>query len=144
MIYLAQTDTTVGLLSRSKEALAEVKGRDPDRPTIACVSSLRKLKALTRIPPKHRKTVRRSRKTTFIYPNNQSYRVVFDAQHNELLDRFDLLYSTSANPHNKALDVEWARGVADVIVAPPKGFQPRKASKIWKLGRKKRRLLRKL
>ncbi len=144
MIYLAQTDTTVGLLSRSKEALAKVKGREPWQPTIACVSSFRKLKKQTRIPKKFRCLIRRSRKTTFVYPNGQAYRVVFDPEHNQLLDRFDLLYSTSANPHGQPLDIDWAKGVADVVIMPPDGFESRKASKIWRLGKNRRYLLRKL
>ncbi len=144
MIYLAQTDTTVGLLSRTQKALAEAKGRDPDQPAIACVSSLRKLKKQTRIPPKHRKIIRRSRKTTFVYLTQKAYRVVFDTEHNQLLGQFDLLYSTSANPHGQPLNIEWAKGVADVIITPPKGFHHRKASKIVKLGRERLWLLRKL
>ena len=97
VVFLAQTDTTVGFLSTSKERLAKIKKRKPNQPFILCVSDLEKLKKLTRVPKKHKKLVRRSVKTTFIYPDNEAIRVVKDEKHKKLLHPFDFLYSTS-NP----------------------------------------------
>ena len=83
MIYLAQTDTTVGFLSDSKEELASAKRRDINQPFIICVSDLKKLKRLTRVPKIHKKRVRRSKKTTFVYPNDLAIRVVKEGEHHD-------------------------------------------------------------
>ncbi len=144
MIYLAQTDTTVGFLSDSKEELASAKRRDINQPFIICVSDLKKLKRLTRVPKIHKKRVRRSKKTTFVYPNDLAIRVVKEGEHHDFLKRFDYLYSTSANRHKEKFSLEYALSVADVVIEPKKGFKESKSSTIVKLSRKKEKLLRKL
>jgi tRNA A37 threonylcarbamoyladenosine synthetase subunit TsaC/SUA5/YrdC len=144
LIYLAQTDTTVGFLSTSKEELARAKKRDINQPFIICVSSFRKLKKLTRVPKKDKKLVRRSKKTTFIYPNNKAIRVVKDDKHNELLKKFDYLFSTSANKHKKPFELSYALKMVDIVVKTPEGFSENTPSKMIKLTKTSQQPLRKL
>jgi len=144
MIFLAQTDTTVGFLSTSKEELAKAKSRDVNQPLIICVDNFSKLKKLTRIPQKHKKLVRRSKKTTFIYPNGKAIRVVNDKRHNELLKKFDFLYSTSANEHKKSFSLSYALDKADIIVQTKDGFNEKTPSTMIKLSNKSFDVLRKL
>jgi len=144
MIYLAQTDTTVGFLSDSKEELAKAKRRDPTQPFIICVSDFRKLKKLTRIPQKHKKLVRRSKKTTFVYPDNLAIRVVKTGEHHNFLKKFEYLFSTSANRHKEEFSLPFALKSADVIISPIGGFRVDSASTIVKLSKNRKKVLRKL
>ncbi len=143
MVYLVQTDTTVGFLSSSKEELAKAKRRDKDQPYIITLSSFKKIKKLTRIPPKHKNLVRRSKKTTFIYPNNLAIRVVQDKDHKRFLEKFEYLYSSSANRHKEGFNLAYALDQADVIIKPIGGFVDKKASKMIKLYKNKIQTLRK-
>ncbi len=135
MIYLAQSDTTVGFLSQDSEALASVKGRTKEQPFIMVCDSFKKQKELVRTPKKFRSLVRRAKKITFIYPNKKAVRVSKDPAHNRLLKKFEYLYSTSANRHKEKFDLEYAVSVADVTVTDRRGLLPKDASKIIKLGR---------
>jgi tRNA A37 threonylcarbamoyladenosine synthetase subunit TsaC/SUA5/YrdC len=89
------------------------------------------------VPRAYKKRVRRAKKTTFIYPNKESFRVVKDKRHLEFLKKFSWMYSTSANKTGESFDEKWAREIADVIVEDKNGFFEKEASKIYKLGRKK-------
>ncbi len=142
MIYLAQTDTTVGFLSTDKEALAKAKGRSKAQPFIMVCDSFKKQKALVRTPKRFRSLVRRAKKTTFIYPNDKAVRVSKDQLHNRLLKRFDYLYSTSANRHQESFDIKFATSVADVVVLDGRDLVPKSASKMIKLGKKVRKMIR--
>jgi tRNA A37 threonylcarbamoyladenosine synthetase subunit TsaC/SUA5/YrdC len=144
MIYLAQTDTTVGFLSNSKEELAKAKRRDPKQPFIICVSDFRKLKKLTRIPKKQKKLVRRSEKTTFVYPNNLAIRVVKRGDHHNFLKKFEYLFSTSANRHQEEFSLPFAMEIANEIILPVGGFRVDSASTIIKLSKNRKKVLRKL
>jgi len=77
-IYLTQTDTTIGFLSNDVKRLAKIKNRPISKKILIEVDLLKTLKTFTRIPRKHKKFIRNSKKTTFIYPNSRSFRVVFD------------------------------------------------------------------
>jgi tRNA A37 threonylcarbamoyladenosine synthetase subunit TsaC/SUA5/YrdC len=134
-IYLAQTDTTVGFLSKDKEKLNKIKNRPINQPILREVDSLDTLKTFVRVPKKFRKVVRRAKKTTFIYPNQESFRVIKDEMHLEFLQKFKWLYSTSANRHKEKFDIFWARSVADVVVEDKRGLFEGEASKIIKLGK---------
>ena len=81
MIYLAQTDTTVGFLSQDLKKLNAIKNRPLNQPCLICVSKFRNLQNFSRIPKKYKNLIRRSKKTTFIYPNSQAIRVVKDHPH---------------------------------------------------------------
>ena len=136
-IYLAQTDTTVGFLSQDKTKLNKIKNRPINQPILREVDSLETLKKFVRVPNSHKRRVRRAEKTTFIFPNGESFRVVKDEKHIEFLKKFKWMYSTSANEHGKIFNKEWAKEKADVIVEDKRGLFEGKASTIYKLGKYK-------
>jgi tRNA A37 threonylcarbamoyladenosine synthetase subunit TsaC/SUA5/YrdC len=134
-IYLVQTDTTVGFLSQNKEKLNKIKNRPLNQPVLVEVDSLNTLKKFTRVPNRFKKRVRRSKKTTFIYPNKKSFRVVKDKRHLEFLKKFEWMYSTSANLTGKNFNKKWAKSVADIIVEDKRGLFEKKGSKIYILSK---------
>ena len=136
-IYLTQTDTTVGFLSQNKYKLNEIKKRSLNQPILREVDSLDTLKMFVRVPKIYKKIIRRKKKSTFIFPNGESYRVVRDKRHLEFLKKFKWMYSTSANLHRKKFEQLWAKEVADVIVENKIGLFEGKSSKIYKLSRSK-------
>ena len=136
-IYLTQTDTTVGFLSQNKEKLNSLKNRPLNQPILREVDSLDTLKKFIRTPKAHRKRIRREKKTTFIFPKGESFRVVKDKRHLEFLKKFKWMYSTSANLHGQTFDEQWARETADVVVEDKKGLFEGKPSKIYKLSKNK-------
>ncbi len=142
LVYLAQTDTTVGFLSQSITALAKAKRRDPGQPFLICVESLKKQKRFVRTPRRFKKEVRRSKKSTFLYPNRKALRIVFDTPHHDFLKQFDFLYSSSANESGKAFELSYAVKAADVIVEDARGFYEGRASKIYRIGKTKKIKLR--
>ncbi len=142
LVYLVQTDTTAGFLSRNRAALAKVKGRDPSQPFLIATASFKEQKKLARTPKAFRKRVRRARRTTFLYPNQKAIRVVRGGRHHTFLRRFDFLFSTSANRHGEPFDLAYARAQADVIVEDATGFSAKRASVIYRLGRRRRTRLR--
>jgi tRNA A37 threonylcarbamoyladenosine synthetase subunit TsaC/SUA5/YrdC len=141
-VFLTQTDTTVGFLSQSPLRLAEVKKRNPKQPFLICVDSFQKQKKLTRTPKKYRSLVRKSRKTTFVYPNGKAIRVVQDKAHNQLLKRFDFLYSTSANENKKSFSLDYATIQADIMIKDIEGYHDNPPSPLIKLSKTKKQFLR--
>lgn len=133
MIYLAQTDTTAGFLSKDLKKLNAIKNRPLNQPCLICVSKFKNLQNFSRVPKKYKNIIRRSKKTTFIYPNLKAIRVVKDHPHTKLLDKLGWAYSTSANPHKKAFDIEFAVANADIIIDTK--FIPAQASKIYKISK---------
>ncbi len=132
-VFLTQTDTTIGFVSQNADKLSEIKQRPPHKHYIKAVNSLHTLKTFTRVPQRHKKRVRRARKTTFIMPNGHSYRVIQDKHHLLLLDRLKWAYTTSANLSNESYDESFAREMADVIIEPLKKTD--QASHIYRLGK---------
>ena len=137
MIFLAQSDTTIGFLGKSSLNLNEVKGRDIKQKVLFEVLNFTELKKHVRVVQKHKNRVRRSRKTTFIYSNQKACRVVGDGLHSRFLEHFGWLYSSSANPSGKGFDLEWAMQKSDVIVSDKRGFLCQSPSKIIKLSKYK-------
>ena len=133
LVFLTQTDTTIGFVSQNADKLTQIKQRPPHKHYIKAVNSLQTLKTFTRVPNRHRNRVRRARKTTFIMPDTYSYRVVRDKHHLLLLDRLRWAYTTSANLSNKAYDESFAKEMADILIAPLS--QTQEASQIYKLGK---------
>ncbi|QKF60571.1 hypothetical protein [Campylobacter curvus] len=131
MIYLAQTDTTAGFLSRDFGEINRVKERPLKKPCLITTSKFSVLQTLVRVPSKFKNRVRRSRKTTFLYPNGKAVRVVKDCAHERFLQKFDWLYSSSANLNGAKFDESWARSVADEVV--DEKFHESAASKILKV-----------
>jgi tRNA A37 threonylcarbamoyladenosine synthetase subunit TsaC/SUA5/YrdC len=142
IVFLSQTDTTVGFLSQNPLRLAEVKKRNPKQPFLVCVDSFKKQKSLVRTPKKFRSKVRRSQKTTFLYPNGKAVRVVKEKIHNQLLKKFDFLYSTSANENKKPFSLHYAQEKADIMIENKKGYHDNPPSPLIKLTRTQKQILR--
>jgi hypothetical protein len=134
LVYLTQTDTTAGFLSSDDKKLSLKKQRDPRQKTLQVVESLSTLKTRTRVPNKFKRLVRNSKKTTFIYKNGQSFRVVDkDTKHHNFLQKFSCLYSTSANKTKEKFDFEFAIANSDVIVYNEPLFKEKIGSSIYKI-----------
>ena len=133
LVFLTQTDTTIGFVSQNAEKLTQIKQRPPHKFYIKAVNSLQTLKTFTRVPSSHKNRVRRSTKTTFIMPNGHSYRVVQDRHHLLLLNRLGWAYTTSANLSSEDYNEKFAKENADVVITPLK--QKHSASNIYQLGK---------
>ena len=131
-LYLTQTDTAIGFVSQEAFKIDKAKKRLPNKYYIRVVNSLAILKIFTRVPKKHKNSIRRSKLTTFIMPNGLSFRVVKDTQHNLLLDRLGWTYSSSANLSGSEYDETYARENTEVLISFPSKKEG-KASKIYKL-----------
>ena len=132
-VFLTQTDTTIGFVSQNADKLTAIKQRPPHKHYIMAINSLNTLQSFVRVPTKHKNRVRRSKKTTFILPNGNSYRVIRDKHHLLLIDRLKWAYTSSANLSNKEYDETFAKEKADIIIEPLSGSKM--ASKIYKLGK---------
>ena len=98
------------------------------------VKNLKYLKLNTRIPNKYKNQIRREKKSTFIYPNTKSFRVIskFD-KHFDFVNKFNILYSTSANKSNKSFDEQYAIDKSDIIIYTKDEFQEYPSSSIYKV-----------
>ncbi|TLP35509.1 Sua5 YciO YrdC YwlC family protein [Arcobacter arenosus] len=142
-VYLVQTDTTVGFSSSSDEKLSGIKQRPNSQKMLQTVDSFKTLNSFTRVPKEHKKRVRHSKKTTFIYPNGNSYRVIFqDSDFYNFIKKFKSLYSTSANLTGKNFDEIFAKEKSDVIVYSKDNFNETTASTIYKLSKIKKKKIR--
>jgi tRNA A37 threonylcarbamoyladenosine synthetase subunit TsaC/SUA5/YrdC len=133
LVFLTQTDTTIGFVSQNADKLTAIKQRPPHKHYIKALPSLKTLKSFTRVPNSHKNRVRRSKKTTFIMPNGHSYRIVEDRHHLLLLNRLGWAYTTSANLSSKEYDENFAKKSANIIITPLK--QKYSASNIYQLGK---------
>ncbi|CAM3901021.1 Sua5 YciO YrdC YwlC family protein [Arcobacter cloacae] len=137
LIYLVQTDTTVGFSSSSDEKLSLLKQRPQTKKILNTVDSFSTLNKNTRVPKNFRKKVRNSKKTTFIYPNGHSFRVVDkNSDFYNFIHKFGVLYSTSANKTTEKFERDFAQNGAEIIVEDKRGFYETKASTIIKLSKK--------
>ncbi len=138
LIYLTQTDTTVGFLSSDDKKLSSAKRRGLEQKTLQVVTNKKILNTLLRVPKKHRKFIRRSKNTTIIYPNKLAFRVVCgSSSHQNFLKKFDLMYSTSANKTKNNFNEEYAVKNSDIIVYTKESFMEKKASTIYKINKQK-------
>ncbi len=140
MIYLVQTDTTAGFLSKDLRVLNRLKNRDENTPCLITTAKLYELKNLARVPNSFKNLVRRAKKTSFIYPNSKAIRVVKEGKHSEFLAKFSWLYSTSANAHGQKFDESWAKKKADKLIGAC--FFESEPSRIYRLSRTKKRRIR--
>lgn len=138
LIYLVQTDTTVGFSSLSDEKLSTAKKRPKSQKVLQTIDSFFNLKEKTRVPKKFRKKVRKAKKSTFIYPNGDSFRYI-DGEDNfyDFISKFASLYSTSANLTQNKFDYEYAFLKSDVIVFTKDGFSEKASSSIYKINKTK-------
>lgn len=132
MLFLAQSDTTVGFLSQTKGEINCAKQRNGKKILLE-VENFQILKQFTRIPQTHKNFIRRSCKSTFIYPNQLALRVVKDKFHSEFLRYFGWMYSSSANPTGGKFCLDYAKEKAEVIVEDVRGLYESAPSKIYKL-----------
>ena len=139
-IFLTQTDTTIGFVSRNAARLTAVKQRPPHKYYIMALPSLKALKSLSRVPSKHKNHIRRARKRTFVMPDGHSYRIVDDPHHLLLLKRLGYAYTTSANLSGEVYDETFAKDAADIIVTPLHTLGH--PSSIYKLGKQKLKRIR--
>ncbi len=142
LVYLTQTDTTVGFLSSDDKKLSLIKQRDSNKKTLQVVDSFQTLQSCTRIPKRFRKEIRKSKKTTYIYPNKKAFRVVdISSIHHQFIKKFNLLYSTSANITENNFNEEFAINNADIIIYNGK-FQETTSSSIYLLTKNKKKRIR--
>jgi len=141
LLYLTQTDTTIGFVSQDASKIDNAKKRLPDKHYIRVVNALKTLQQFTRVPNQHKNRVRRAKRTTFIMPNGFSFRVVKDTEHNLLLDRLQWVYSSSANLSGVEYNEAYAKEVTEVWVSFPFKNQS-KASRIIRLGHSKMKVIR--
>ena len=116
LLFLSQTDTTIGFLSKDDKRLSNVKRRLPNKSYIKALPSFKALKSNTRVPNIHKNRVRRAKRTTFIIGKN-SYRVIKNSKHNLLLDRLEWAFTTSANLSGDNYNDKFAKDNCDVIVS---------------------------
>ena len=134
LVYLVQTDTTVGFSSSNDEKLSLIKKRPNTQKILQTLDSFKTLNEMTRVPKKFRKRVRNSNKSTFIYPNKNSYRVISkDDEFYSFICKFNNLYSTSANLTKESFDINFARENSDIIVYTKDEFSEKSSSSIYKL-----------
>ncbi len=139
LVYLVQTDTTVGFSSLNGEKLSEIKQRPKSKKTLHTVDSFKTLNQHTRVPKQFRKKVRRSSKTTFIYPNLKSFRVISkDSSFYNFISKFNILLSTSANLTGSKFDYDFSIKNSDVIVNEKNDFSENISSSIYKLSKRKK------
>lgn len=140
MIYLAQTDTTAGFLSKDFKAINRLKNRPENTPCLIATAYLSELLTLARVPRKFKNYVRRAQKTTFIYPNAKAIRVVKWGKHAKFLAQKGWLYSSSANSHRENFNEKWAKQAilksGGIVI--DEHFHAAKPSKIFKLSKNKK------
>ncbi len=142
LVYLAQTDTTVGFLSQNAQKLAFIKERPLNKPFIQSFDSLKSYKSLGgRVPKRFKNRLRRSTATTYVI-NNRAIRIVADGPHHQLLRKYGWLFSTSANEKNRGFELGFAEQAADIIVEDARGLYEGAASSIYKTGHKRIKRLR--
>ncbi len=142
VVYLAQTDTTVGFLSQNRDKLSRIKNRDIKKKFIISVDSFKTAKIFVRVPQKYKKMIRRVKQLTIVYPNNQAIRVIKDKSHLKFLKKLKWTYSTSANMANTSFDETYAKHKADIILYDKLGFFEKNPSIIIKCGKISKRRLR--
>ena len=136
LVYLVQTDTTVGFSSSNDEKLSIVKQRPTTQKILQTVDSFKTLNQNTRVPKKFRRMVRKANKTTFIYPNKNSFRVVSkESNFYDFIHKFNILYSTSANKTAQKFEKNFAFTNSNVLVFTKNNFFETSASKIIKLSK---------
>ena len=143
LIYLVQTDTTVGFSSSNDEKLSSIKQRPNSQKILQTLDSFHTLKDKTRVPKNFRKKIRNSKKTTFIYTNKNSYRVISkDDDFFDFIKRFNNLYSTSANLTKNSFDIDFAFKNSDIIVYTKEDFCEKSSSDIFMLSKNKMKKIR--
>lgn len=157
-VFLAQCDTTAGFLSANQARILEIKNSPKDKAILRESCDLAHIKALSQIPRILQKHLRRAKKTTFIFDNNLSFRVVGEScessgksleshksstnLHHKFLKRFGTLFSSSANQKGKKFERNFALNCADIIVSDNRGFFEDSPSSIFRVKKSRIRKIR--
>jgi len=143
LVYLVQTDTTVGFSCSDHEKLSDIKQRPRSKKILNTVDSFKTLKKHTRVPKKFRKEIRRASFTTYIYPNLKSFRVI-KKENNfyDFIHKFGILYSTSANKTTEKFQFNFANEHSDVILYNKNNFFESSSSRIIKITRTLKKAIR--
>ena len=143
LVYLVQTDTTVGFSSSDDEKLSEIKQRPKTQKILQTIDTHKTLNSFTRVAKKYRKRVRNSKNTTFIYPNLKSFRKIeTTSSYRFFVNKFKNIYSTSANLTGHEYDKDFAISKADIIVYDKYGFSTSNASTILRVSKNRLKKLR--
>jgi len=141
-IILTQTDTTVGFLSQNDSKLFEIKSRPQTKPFLKVYNTLKTFKKdFKRVPSSHKKSFRRSKKTTFVV-KNQALRIAPFSLNSKYLREFCWHYSTSANESGKSFERNFCEDKSDIIIENRERLFETKSSKIYKINKSKKRRLR--
>lgn len=157
-IFLAQCDTTAGFLSVNQARILEIKNSPKDKAILRESCDLAHIKVLSRIPRILQRRIRFAKKTTFIFDNNLSFRVVGEScessgesreshkssanLHHKFLKRFGTLFSSSANQKGKKFERNFALNGADIIVSDNRGFFEDSPSSIFRVKKSQIRKIR--
>lgn len=140
-LILAQTDTTVGFLSQDESLLIRAKGRPENKPFLKVFASFQQMTQHTRIPLKFKTWVRHAHRTTFVI-KNQAFRYVGGSEHARIVERYEWLYSTSANESGKGYDPDHCKEKSDLIIEDNRGLYEASPSSIYQLSTSKIKKLR--
>ncbi|MGX2982654.1 Sua5 YciO YrdC YwlC family protein [Helicobacter sp. 23-1045] len=148
-IFLAQSDTTAGFLSVNQMRILNAKNSPKNKAILRESCDLAHIKNITRIPRILQKRIRRANKTTFIFDNGLSFRVVCDDfstkgtnLHHAFLRRFGTLFSSSANKNGGRFDETFAKKSADIIVSDSRRLREDSPSRIFKVKKSKLKKIR--
>ncbi|MGX3011553.1 Sua5 YciO YrdC YwlC family protein [Helicobacter sp. 23-1044] len=148
-IFLAQSDTTAGFLSANRLRILNAKNSPKNKAILRESCDLAHIKNITRIPRILQKRIRRAKKSTFIFDNGLSFRVVRDDfsdkgtnLHHAFLKRFGTLFSSSANKNGGRFDEAFALQSADIIVSDSRGLREDSPSHIFKVKKSKLKKIR--
>jgi len=139
LVYLVQTNTTVGFLSQNLEKLNQIKKRPLNKKFLKVISDF---SSLPRSPKKFRNRIRRTPNNNTYVIKNEAYRVITESNHKEFLKKFKWMYSSSANESGKNFDENFAKENADILVCDKRGYFESKPSKIYKISKNKIKRLR--
>ncbi len=141
-VFLLQTDTTVGFLSKDSNKLSLIKSRPANKNFITVYKDFKSLKeSRTRIMQEHKNLIRRSKKTTFIIAG-KSFRVAQPTTKAWIIKKESWFYSTSANQSGMKFDREFCESQADIVIENRDGLNELPPSNLIKLNKKTRRRLR--
>jgi len=123
-------------LSSDFKALNKIKNRPFNKEVLRVLNSYNTLKKYTRIPNKYKNLIRKSKNISFIYPNKNSFRVVnTNSSHINFINKFKIMYSTSANEHNKIFDENFSKSKSDIIIYDNSDFNESNSSSIYRVSK---------
>lgn len=141
LVFLAQSDTTAGFLSKSAESIIEIKGNSRTKPLLMEVSEIGAIREFSRIPHSLNRAIRRAQKTTFIF-NHRAFRIVREARHLVFLKRYKWLFSSSANHSGEKFCYDFAYNAVGVIVLDSRQIRELTPSTLLAVGKNRIKKLR--